>query len=519
MEEWKDGTGTKSLIDAGLTIPKRIERDLLLVPLKPVNSIAPRQDSISVEPMNKHHVLISGSRPEEVSLDARWESPSGDTFYAGVLTKNLVEGLRRATAETRYKDLIAEVLPSVRERSPQTPQFEGDIERPIFSTRQPDGTLTGVVLPAKPFALVTAVKGNRVTLNAGAIRGVTTGSMYDLFSPTEASFTGNPLAQMRIITVRPEESEGDIVESHFTIQPMCRAVESSHAYPPDKLYLQLQVTGDVTQTSAGLSAVPRVFDLSKSALTDALSKLTDMSVVDAEKYADVVLTVQVQEGKDVAGYVSTLTSGDGTVGDEVAASSAAELVEKLKPTLEKAFVLKQLLHFKNPNPPFKIEVWMDKGKHPVYQIGEVATFGFTSERDCYLTVLNVDTEGVVTMLFPNKYHPSNEIAANVNYTIPSPEMKFRIRAKAPAGKQLLKVIATTAPINLPELSLSRIHAPEDIFLAIGGSGEVRNLTKGLGRAFAVEAAKPGSGKPESAEIAHIPTSAIVTSELIATIVP
>ena len=503
LDSCHSGTGTKSLIDAGLTLPKMIERDLVLVPQKVPTRRMTRRDSTAVEQANENHVLISGSAAEEVSLDAMWESSTSapNFYYAGVLTKNLVETLRHATAETHYTDVMTSVKKSVRKRSQQTPQLEGDINRPIFSTRNLDGTFSFVVVPDKPFVLVTRVEGKRVTLNAGSIDGVTQGSVYEIFSPTEASFVGEPLATIRMTAINLHQSSGEILTSRFTIQPMCRVVESSHAYPPDKLYLRIQFEGNPTQLAD---------------LKEAFSKHPDLMIVESGKYADLVLGIQVK-GVDFSGR---LTSGDGTVIGEATTSSAAKLAEQLKPNLENAFVKKWLTNLENPNPPFKIEVWMDKGEEPVYRIGEVATFKFRSDRNCYLTLLNVDTQGNVTMLFPNAYHPNNQIVASVTYTIPSPDMKFRIKAQGPPGRELLKAVATTEPIKLPELDLGRIDQTKDVFLDVGGADEVRDLTRALGRAFVVESVdRESESEEESTNITHLPTSKFVTSELIAEIIP
>ena len=491
LDSCHSGTATKSLVDAGLTIPKMISRDLLLKRRGPPNRLSKQRESISIEMQNANHVLISGSAAEEVSLDAMWPSTDGKSFFAGVLTKNLVEALRGATEETRYVDLMEEVSKAVRQRSPQTPQFEGDINRPIFARRNSDGTFSPTVVPpAKPSVLVTKVEENLVTINAGTVQGVTKGSLYEIFSPIENSFTGNPLALIQIMSVTTDRSTGKILKSRFSIVPLCRAVESSHAYPPDKLYLQVRISGDSSQSEK---------------LNEVFSKIPDLVIVEYGRYADVVLEVQVGDAQ----LNGNLISDDGVILDKVTASDVAELAEKLRPKLENAFAVKRLMRLKNPNPPFKITVWTDRGNRPVYHIGEAAVFKFKSEQNCYLTLLNVDTQGQVTMLFPNAYHPSNRIIANKTYTIPSDDMKFKIFAREPTGKQLIKVIATTTPVTIPEFDLNRT---KDIFLSVGGVNEIHSFTKGLGRAFIVE----GTDR-EMENIIHLPTSKWVTSELIAEI--
>jgi len=499
LDSCHSGTGTKSLVSAELSFPKAIPRDLILTPRKPPARPITQRDTVSVEQTDENHVLISGSAAEQVSLDAMWDSPAG-IFYAGVLTKNLVEALRKATADTHYTDLMGSVKQSVRQRSHQTPQLEGDTDRPLFSTRQSDGTVSPVVVdvPSKPFFRVTQVEGGTITVNAGSILGVTAGSVYDIFSPTEASFTGDPLARTRITSVDLNYATGGLFDARFTIQPMCRAVESSHAHRLDKLLLRLQFEGDPAQ---------------RSQFEDTLSEIPDLMLVESGGYADLVLEIERKE----TGFSARMTLGDGTALGETTGAGVGTLISAFRGQLENAFIKKWLTNLKNPNPPFKIKVWMDKGNNPVYQVGEVASFGFRSEQDCYLTLFNVDTQGHVTVLFPNSYHLNNRILAGVTYEIPSKDMGFRIRAQGPPGRELLKAVAMTEPAELPELDLSNLSQKTNPFLGFDGAAGVRSLTRGLMRAFVVEKKEEPVEQVQSTSVSHLDTSKFVTSELFAEI--
>jgi hypothetical protein len=499
LDSCHSGTGTKSLVSAELSYPKAIPRDLILVPQKPPARPVTQRETVSVEQVNENHVLISGSAAEEVSIDAMWHSPVGEVYYAGVLTKNLVEALRHATEETSYVDLMESVRRNVRARSRQTPQLEGNARRPVFSVRNPEGDYSPfVAVPAKPFFHITRVDRETATINAGSILGVTKGSIYGVFSPTEASFAGDPLARLQITSVDLHEASGQLFESRFTIQPLCRVVASSYAHQTDKLALRLQFEGDRMELER---------------LQQALSKLPDATLAQPGQYADLVFEVE----KKGTGFHGAMTSSDGTVLHRATAPDVEKLVEDFKPSVENAVIKKWLASLKNPNPPFKIRVWTDKGDNPVYRVGDAATFEFTSEQDCYLTLLNVDTGGAITMLFPNRFHPDNKIIANKVYTIPSEDMKFRIRAQGPPGRELLKAIATTEPIRLPGLDVSKLNNTQEAFLDVGGSKEVRSITTALGRAFVVE--RKEEPKPEDPQastiITHLPTSKFVTSEFFA----
>ncbi len=65
-----------------------------------------------------------------------------------------------------------------------------------------------------------------------------------------------------------------------------------------------------------------------------------------------------------------------------------------------------------------------------------------------MTLLNVGTDGKVQLLFPNEYHKNNQVKAGTVYIIPPREANFAIKAKAPAGMDAVKAIATLDKVTL-----------------------------------------------------------------------
>jgi hypothetical protein len=83
-----------------------------------------------------------------------------------------------------------------------------------------------------------------------------------------------------------------------------------------------------------------------------------------------------------------------------------------------------------------------------HKIGDKVTFFFKTDKDCRVTLLNVGTDGQVQILFPNEFHKDNQVKAGTTYTIPPREAKFAIKAKAPAGEDVVKAIATLDQVDL-----------------------------------------------------------------------
>lgn len=111
------------------------------------------------------------------------------------------------------------------------------------------------------------------------------------------------------------------------------------------------------------------------------------------------------------------------------------------------FEIEPLLKIDNPQAEFKVDLWTDR-EDGTYPIGDKVTFFFKADRDCRVTLLNVGSDGKVQLLFPNDFHKENLVKAGMVYTIPPKESKFAIRAKAPAGVDTIKAIATLDKVVL-----------------------------------------------------------------------
>lgn len=111
------------------------------------------------------------------------------------------------------------------------------------------------------------------------------------------------------------------------------------------------------------------------------------------------------------------------------------------------FDIGSLLNIDNNQSEFKIHLWTDRDD-ATYKIGDNVTFFFKTDKDCRVTLLNVGTDGTVQLLFPNDYHKDNQVKAGIIYTIPPREAGFVLKAKSPAGEDVVKAIATLEKVNL-----------------------------------------------------------------------
>lgn len=113
----------------------------------------------------------------------------------------------------------------------------------------------------------------------------------------------------------------------------------------------------------------------------------------------------------------------------------------------KQVVVESLDAIENPDSEFEVKLWVDR-ENATYKVGDEVKFFFKTNKDCYLTLLDVGTSGDVKIIFPNKYQKDNLVKAGITYTVPPEGARWIYKADKPAGKEIVKAIATLKEIPL-----------------------------------------------------------------------
>lgn len=100
----------------------------------------------------------------------------------------------------------------------------------------------------------------------------------------------------------------------------------------------------------------------------------------------------------------------------------------------------------------KVELWSDK---PVYKAGEIMTLHFKTNRDCYVTLVDVGTSGKVHILYPNRFSGGSKVLAGKVYSIPGRDDGYAIAVLGPQGTEVVRAIATLTPIAVTEIDFSK----------------------------------------------------------------
>jgi hypothetical protein len=115
-----------------------------------------------------------------------------------------------------------------------------------------------------------------------------------------------------------------------------------------------------------------------------------------------------------------------------------------------------------PQSPAKnLKITLRTGKNQdLYEIGETIKFMFRTNRDCFVTLFDIGTDGSVVQLFPNKAHPDNRVRHDRTYEIPPPKAGFRLRVQGPQGVERVIAVATLKPLASPT---QRALKSQDLF--------------------------------------------------------
>jgi len=91
----------------------------------------------------------------------------------------------------------------------------------------------------------------------------------------------------------------------------------------------------------------------------------------------------------------------------------------------------------------RVTVWTDK---KYYDIGDTIKISFNVDRKFYVRIFLVNSEGVISDLFPNPYQNDNLVLPSNTYQIPPINAEFTLDVKAPKGVD--KVIAVASSKEL-----------------------------------------------------------------------
>jgi hypothetical protein len=102
-----------------------------------------------------------------------------------------------------------------------------------------------------------------------------------------------------------------------------------------------------------------------------------------------------------------------------------------------------------PDPSLEVAAWVDHENNR-YALGEAIQLFVKVNEDAYITVVSVGPSGRAVQLYPNAFQPGELIEGGETLQIPGDDAAAQIVVQAPAGNELIKVIASTAPLQVTD---------------------------------------------------------------------
>jgi len=102
-----------------------------------------------------------------------------------------------------------------------------------------------------------------------------------------------------------------------------------------------------------------------------------------------------------------------------------------------------------PSNDLEIRVWTNKAEGKSFGQGEHIIVYFQANRDCFVTLYNLDTRGDINLLFPYEYDQPNYIEGGRVYSIPDYYDEFELFVDGPPGTEYIQAVASIDPFSVP----------------------------------------------------------------------
>jgi len=130
----------------------------------------------------------------------------------------------------------------------------------------------------------------------------------------------------------------------------------------------------------------------------------------------------------------------------------------------------------------KLRVWTDRdpsGQNtPTYASGDKIQVFVAPTQDAYVYLFNVQTDGQITQILPNRFSRAELIKANTVKAFPGPGDKFTYNIAGPSGVNKVLAVASSTPLNLSQLS--SFKTTQDTFATVTVHGQ-----EGLAQALSI----------------------------------
>lgn len=432
------------------------------------------RDATSINDADRAYSIITGSLADEVSNEGPVEIEDGKQEWHGFLTYSLVRVLQRDPTMS-YLQAVKLAERGVQLYAPsQHPQAEGDVDRQVFG---------GIGTREDPFAPVSAINGDVITVEIGSAHGIQSGALLAIYDQATKQLSGEKgkIAEAQVEDVGIRSSTARVVGTpRSTVTTTSKAkvispyasnvrIPVAVASPPAELQIGgVNPIGTLLEERLRNNPLLRLEKNSASAVVSV-----EISCVQAGQIIPVERTQSLSGTCQRAYYLSPRDQvgalyGFFAVDDGKSADAVVAVLEKFARQQN----LKNLYNGSSPlnggvkfriarvevkslngvKTPVKNVVVQDSTV-PVFKVGEYFRFFIRNESDqtLYFSIIGLGTSGSVFIL-GDALSGEKILAGGEIYTKPARKIG------RPLGVETYVLLVTTSPINVRSLENAGVKA-------------------------------------------------------------
>lgn len=356
---------------------------------------------------------IAAAQADQIAVDVAWpgQEPTSHT-WGGAFTTIFVRYLWEVPLGTSYEEVFR--------LAEQELKRKGFAQDPQISSPRGQQQLAAFAVPApktvaSPLAITAIPAAGTVEIGGGSAAGLAEGTLL----------TANG-TMLRVTRVDAARAHAQVVSASGGAAPRMGTHARIIAFPYPDPPLRVLV--------ADLPAAAR------QPLAQATSAGSGLILTDDPNVLANLIVRQQAQSYQVLGI-------DGAIRHTISAPSPQAAASALLPVLEKEQAARRLGMLQNPAHPFPLDFAFSGAKRS-FRLAETIEFRVRSGRDGYLTVVDLGTDGTVSVIFPNDLEHDNRVRAGQQITLPTAAMNTEFVAEEPVGQGMVRAFVTERPLNL-----------------------------------------------------------------------
>ena len=156
-------------------------------------------------------------------------------------------------------------------------------------------------------------------------------------------------------------------------------------------------------------------------------------------------------GQGKASYRLVVAETGRLIGSGIALGTEEQVLRRFEESLSRQLAIYQSLE--NPDSPYSILLQLNKEDH-LYRLGETVEISFQIKKhrpqapgQVYVQLYAIDSDGVMTMIYPNRFSGIKPVNVGQEYSFPAKEDPFEWKLVPPTGTETIQAFVTTEPVD------------------------------------------------------------------------